>query len=89
MHGQLCLPIERHEHKKLTEDAGQFSLGKMLGDAAMGPIPVAQGVLLGPLAVHVELVGVLKDVPVAVGRLVGRDDALAGLDGLRGSHTCQ
>ncbi len=39
----------------------------MLGDAAMVTISVTQGVLLGPIAVDVELVGVLKDVLVAVG----------------------
>jgi multidrug efflux pump subunit AcrA (membrane-fusion protein) len=61
----------------------------MLGDAAMRAVSVAQGVFLGPVAVHVELVGVLKDVLVAVGRLVGRDDALARLDSLRESHPCQ
>ena len=52
---------------ELTEYARQLSFGKMLGDAAMVAISVTQGVLLGPLAVHVELVGVLEDVLVAVG----------------------
>ena len=75
--------------QRLTEHARQFGLGKMLGDAAMRAVSVAQRIFLGPAAVHVELAGVLKDVLVAVGRLVGRDDALAGLDGLRESPPCQ
>jgi hypothetical protein len=82
-------PAKWKKHKRLTEHARQFGLGKMLGDAAMRAVSVAQGVFLGPVAVHVELVGVLKDVLVAVGRLVGRDDALARLDGLRESPPCQ
>ncbi len=54
----------------------------MLGDATVLAKSVAQGILLGPVAVHVELVRVLKDVLVAVGGLVGSNDALARLDEL-------
>jgi hypothetical protein len=39
-----------------------------------------EGVLLRPLPMHIEDVGVLEHGLVAVGRLVRRDDALVGAD---------
>ncbi len=41
----------------------------------------------GPLAVHVELVGLLEDFSVTVGRLVGRNDALVGLNKLENTFS--
>jgi hypothetical protein len=54
----------------------------MLSDATVVAESEAERVLLGPLAAHVELVSVLKDILVAVGRLVRRNDSLARLDEL-------
>lgn len=51
----------------LTEGTRQLSLGEMFGDAAMRAKAKAQRIILGPLPVHVELVGVRKDFVVAVG----------------------
>ncbi len=62
-----------------TENSRHLGLGQMLAVAE------SQRVLArGPCAVHVECVGIREDVLVAIGGLVGRDDALFGSDDLSG-----
>lgn len=46
----------------------------------MGTESVAKRILSRPLSVHVELIGVLKDVCIAVGRLIRGNDAFVRLD---------
>ena len=70
------------EKKKLTKHNNHLRLRQVLTDTPMLPVSEPEGVLLRPPAMHIEDVGVLEHGPVAVGRLVGRDDALVGADEL-------
>jgi hypothetical protein len=64
----------------LTKHCRQLRLGKMLGNASMGAESISKRILSRPLSVHVEFIGVLKNVCITVGRLIRGNDAFVCLD---------